>query len=179
LQRPRQWLLSVCRCLLVYVANDNQRLKKSLAIAIDGMSSSTSACVLPELVSATASKTQVDIGFPRAQPLLLLSSRSTCPYCKTALQSWTAFVAKHPELDHFVYDGTHSYTLNELQQHNVDPATVLISRASVAPYNDLLTTTPTVILVGRTGRVLGLWSGELSTERMKVIDQSVSGLLAN
>jgi hypothetical protein len=80
-------------------------------------------------------------------------------------------------VDAYIYDWHRSYAAFDLLHVGFEPASVLVSRLAVAPYDELLAATPTVLLASRGGLVLGLWKGELSPGRVKMIKDAVAALL--
>ena len=163
---------------LIYVDLQNVQLKRDLKTAFDVTQARVAACVLPALLSTTADSAAMELAFPRSRPLLLLSSRSDCKFCTNALKGWVELIANYRnQVDGFVYDGSRSYSSAELRQSGVDPGTVFTPTAKISPYRELLSTTPTVMLVGRSGRVLAVWRGELSPDRLRVIRSAIQGLM--
>jgi len=170
-------LLIGLAAMLTYVTRLNGELKRDLSDVIDSIAASKGSCVLPPMASETEGAKSISLAFPRERPLLVLAARRDCPYCKFALRAWSGLIKDFPQLDTFLYDPTKSYTLDELSQHGIPPDSVLITKASTAPYNELLSRTPTVMLVGRSGRALAVWTGELSKDRSLLIKSSVKHLM--
>jgi hypothetical protein len=151
----------------------------SLEQRVDSLSTTAAAVIaftLPAFSSDTMAERSVKVDFPRQHPLLILAAQRGCPYCRLALQSWASLRRNRPQLDGFVYDPGGSYPLRNLQQAGVDPATVLTTRIDVSPYDRLFGATPTVMLIERSGRVLAVWIGELSHDRLAQIQAAINRL---
>ena len=168
-------LLIAVSGMLLYV----DRRYVSLGQEVDSLSTTAaavSAFIIPAFSSDTMAERAVTVDFPRQHSLLILAAQRSCPYCRLALQSWASLRRSCPQLDGFVYDPGGSYSLRNLQQAGVDPATVLTTRIDVSPYDRLFGATPTVMLIERSGRVLAVWIGELSHDRLTQIQAAINRL---
>ena len=137
----------------------------------------TSLAFYPPLVTTTATGTRTQLEFPRQRAVLLLASDRECLYCKSALSAFRELTASYPAIDHWIYDSTASYSGADLTREGVEATRVLVPVSATAPWPELLRKTPSVILVGKTGRVLGLWPGELDGGRLKSVRTSLEALL--
>jgi|ERR1041385_4554700 hypothetical protein len=170
-------LLVALATSLVHLTHVNLVVRHELTEALDAIAAGKGACVLPPLISETAASTVYTLSFPRERPVLVLASRRDCPYCESSLRHWRGIIDRFTEMDGIIYDPTTSYSLKELDLGGVPAASVLTTRSAPEPYQSLLSKTPVLMLVGRSGRVLAVWTGELSSERVRLIQSSIQNLL--
>jgi hypothetical protein len=161
---------------LYRISYKNMRLEEQLA-ATEGLTAAAGACSMPPLSSDTAADGQVNIVFPREKPVLVLSANRNCPYCQSALREWVTLLHTFQQVDGFVYDAGASYSNDDLKASGVDSRSVLTSYTYLAPYRDILKKTPTVLLIGRSGRLLAAWNGSLSQRKLRFISSSLQGLM--
>jgi hypothetical protein len=163
-------------CRVLYLQGENSRMHEAFANVYASTDASFSACVLPQLRGRTASGGALALEFPRQKPLLLLVSNKACPNCTGALEKWGRLVKRLP-VDGLVFDLGRSYSDSELESAGVASENVGVAVDAADPYRTLFAATPSVILVGRTGAVLGVWRGELSARRVAAIESSVAALI--
>ncbi len=176
--RYLSWLAIVgLSALIVHLSNQNRRLVASVSALTAAAATSATACLLPPKMATTASNAAFVLEFPRTRALMLLASDRNCQYCESAIENWSSLLKDFPALEGALFDGRRSYPVAELARHGISPNRVLVSLPAVAPYKDLLSGTPALLLVGRNGRVLGIWKGPLSASAMQSIKLTVGALL--
>lgn len=162
---------------LFTITKDNAHLRTELSAAIDSIAASKGACILPTAQGRSLTTRPIKLSFPNDQPTLILASRHDCKYCKSVLLYWSKIVGKFPQVRSFVYDPSSSYSVQDLEESKISSETVISNRIGAAPYNELLNSTPTIVLVGTSGRVLAVWAGELSEGRVNTIVSVINHLL--
>jgi len=177
-----KYLPGVCILALasvsIFEARQASDLRRQLTVALRSVDLSAVACVLPSEYSfRTTLGAFAQIEYPRPHAVLLLAISKDCPFCSSALSQWLVLERKFPELDAFIYDAKRSLSENELYRDGIDPARVLVGNEVSPIFADVLKATPTVVLVARTGRVLGSWRGELTSEEMSTIQSGIKALL--
>lgn len=164
-------------CALLYVARENRRLGREVEIAVAAAVTGPSACMLPPIRTVTMAHEPFAADFPRDRPIIILATDRNCHYCGAALNRYAELIRKLPPADALVYDGKRSYTLPDIGGAGIRPSNVLIYPLGPGPYNELLGATPTILLISRTGRVLGRWKGELTDSRTEDIRRTATLLL--
>jgi hypothetical protein len=163
--------------VVFFLARQNIALRKSLDASITTAETAVSACTLPPLTGFTAADTTFNLDFPRPKPVLILVADRNCPYCGSALKNWAALEKQFPTVDALIYDKKRSYARSDWEGAGIQLQHVLVSVPPIMPYNQILTGTPTVVLISRNGGVLGSWKGELNGQLLGKITTSVSTLL--
>lgn len=162
---------------LVYLSRENYNLRQQLTSALASLDVSSTSCVLPPVTSSTATGANLTLTFPRDRPALILSIRRGCDYCNSALNTWPALLRITPGIDGIIYEGTGPYSRLELEASGIAPEVVMKTPLTTSPYSELLRATPTVMLVGKSGCVLGKWTGELSRQQVARISAAIRTLL--
>lgn len=163
--------------IVYYQRNENIRLTTGLSAAVMALESSASACAVPSSTARTAAGSMLSLDFPRQRPLLLLVTDRNCSYCQSALSGWSQTLQRFPLIDGFIFDSHNSYSRADFDKWNLSLGRVLLSLTPIAPYQRIIDTTPTVVLIGRTGFVLGLWTGELSAVHLEELNVRIKTLL--
>lgn len=172
------WLLVlVLAALVLHLSRQNRRLVATVTAVTAVSASSASACILPPITALTATNQSFVLEFPRSRPVMILVSDRNCPYCDAAIDQWKGLLKLYPRVEGLLYDRARSYGLPELNRQGVELRNVLVSLPLVTPYTELLSGTPTFMLVGRKGRVLGVWKGRLSAQTIETIKLTVEALL--
>lgn len=168
---------SILSAWLLYLARENFSLRTALQSALAGLDASSTACILPEVHANTLTGASLSLKFPRQRPTLILSIQRGCAYCNSALNTWPNLLRSIPTVDGIVYEGGGPYSSFELENSGIHPSSVITSSLTTLPYSELLRPTPTVMLIGRSGRVLGRWTGELSGAQALLIEIRIHTLL--
>ncbi len=160
-----------------YVGWQNGRLRRRVLALSAGAAASYSGCVLSGLTAQAADDSRVEVRFPRQRPVLFLAADSGCHYCAEAIPAWVKLATDHPALDNYLVNKRNSYSAADLRSLGLNLKRVLTLQQPGAPYSSLLAATPTTVLAGRDGTVVGVWRGPLNGERIDQIKETVRAIM--
>lgn len=159
-----------CSILTMYFARKNVELKRDisyLAMSISG----GSGCSVGDLSGTDKAGRPMDLRFPRDRAMLVMSARTDCEYCKASWGLWDRLVeGTSREVDSVViYGEPPEGSLPGKSGLNA----IYMPSLSTSSLGDLISRTPTIVLLSRRGAVLGRWVGALSKETIGNIERSI------
>jgi len=108
----------------------------------------------------------VSFAFPRKRALAILSTDKDCAYCGSAIAAWKGLQARYPGADWYIYDRKHSYAATALSEQRVDASRILTEASTPSQFSILAASTPSFLLISRSGNVLGYWKGEATLDNL-------------